>query len=366
MEKHKQSSALQQKLTTNGKPKPANKDLVFGKEFSDHMLEVHWTREKGWGAPLISPYHKLELDPACNVLHYSLECFEGMKAYRDKNNKIRLFRPDKNMDRLLRSSQRLALPSFDKDELLNCIKSLLKVDKEWIPNEKGYSLYIRPTCIGTQASLGVGPSNSAMIFVICSPVGPYYKTGFNPVKLLADTRYARAWPGGTGDAKVGANYAPTIVPQLDAMKHGCSQVLWLFGDNHQVTEVGTMNLFMFWKNEAGENELITAPLDGTILHGVTRASILELARSWGEFKVTEKPFTMSQIEAAAREKRIYEMFGAGTAAIVSPVSGISYQGRDINIPLELGNSGKLTKRFMDTILGIQYGEIPSDWSVVVD
>ncbi|KAI9330833.1 aminotransferase [Obelidium mucronatum] len=280
-----------------------------------------------------------------------------------------MFRPDMNMNRLLRSCQRLTLPEFDKVQLLECIKKLLLVDERWIPSERGYSLYLRPTAIATQESLGVGPSNKAKIFVINCPVGPYYKTGFAAVSLSATSNYVRAWPGGTGDAKVGGNYAPGIRPQVEVAQKGYAQNLWLFGEEDYLTEVGTMNLFVFWKNAEGELELVTPPLDGTILPGVTRDSILSLAKTWGEFKVSEKKVTMPQLVQAIQEKRVVEMFGAGTAAIVSPIKNIFYKGKDWAIPLDpkdpSSQAGALTKKFADTIMGIQYGEIEHEWSVVV-
>ncbi|KAJ3413748.1 branched-chain-amino-acid aminotransferase [Chytridiales sp. JEL 0842] len=364
------SKAIKTSLTTARKTVPPNKDLVFGQTFSDHMLTLEWQANKGWAAPKIHPYGKIALDPSATVLHYGIECFEGMKAYKDKNGKIRMFRPDMNMQRFLKSCKRLALPAFNPDELLESIKELLRVDERWIPSERGYSLYIRPTAIATQESLGVGPSSKAMIFVITCPVGPYYKTGFAAVSLSATSHYIRAWPGGTGDAKVGGNYAPGIRPQIEVAKQGYQQNLWLFGPNDNLTEVGTMNLFVFWKNAQGEKELVTPPLDGTILPGVTRASILDLARSWGEFKVTEKPITMAELTQSIAENRLIEMFGSGTAAIVSPIKRIGYKGQDYHIPLDPANkeaqAGPLTKRFADTIMGIQYGEIPHKWSVVIN
>lgn len=202
----------------------------------------------------------------------------------------------------------------------------MKLDERWIPEGRGYSLYLRPTMIGTQESLGVNPSNRALLFVIGCPVGPYYAHGFKAVKLKATTEYIRAWPRGTGDAKVGGNYAPGVMPQRLAMKQGYHQNLWLFGEDHQLTEVGTMNLFILWENEQGDLELATPPLDGSILPGVTRDSILSLARSWNEFKVTERKMTMPQLRDAIKKGRVKEMFGAGTAAIVSPIRTIEYLG----------------------------------------
>ena len=298
------------------------------------------------------------------------------------------------MSRFLKSCKRLMLPEFDKKELLECIKKFVKEDERWIPSERGianhldillilgYSLYLRPTAIATQESLGVGASSKALIFVIASPVGPYYKTGFSAVSLYASTKYVRAWPGGTGDAKIGGNYAPGILPQLEVAKDGFQQILWLFGPELNVTEgnlslngsisslVGTMNFFMLWKNEDGKKELITPPLDGTILPGVTRDSILQLTKQWNEFGVREAPITMSDIFKASKENRILEMFGAGTAAIVSPIKRIHFDGVDYNIPLDPSNpnsqAGPLTKKLADHIMGIQYGEIPHEWSVLVE
>jgi branched-chain amino acid aminotransferase len=363
------SKLLEIKKTSSPKPKIPHKDLVFGKTFTDHILEIEYDVASGWNKPKISPYHNISLDPSASVFHYGLELFEGLKVYKDKDQKIRLFRPNKNMERMVNSAKRLAFPEFDGNELLKCIAELVKLDHSWIPQERGYSLYLRPTMIATQPALGVGPSNTVLLFVICSPVGPYYKTGFNAVSLYADDQYVRAWPGGTGAAKIGPNYGPTILPQSLASKKGYAQILWLFGPEHYVTEVGTMNLFTFWKNENGERELITPPLDGTILPGVTRDSILQLARDWKEFKVSEKSYTMKDIIKAVKEKRIIEMFGAGTAAIVSPIKQIHYRGTDYEIPLDPSDktkqAGALTTRIADQIMGIQYGDIASPWSVVV-
>ncbi|KAJ2960481.1 hypothetical protein NQZ79_g4094 [Umbelopsis isabellina] len=368
-------SAQKLKVTKATSPKAlvASKDLVFGKYFTDHMLMAEWKEGEGWNAPEIKPFEKLSLYPSAVVFHYALECFEGLKAYKDKNGKIRLFRPDMNMKRMNNSVARIALPQFDGDELIKCIGEYLKVDERWIPSERGYSLYLRPTCIGTQETLGVNPSSSAMLFVIACPVGPYYKTGFAAVSLKATTDFIRAWPRGTGGSKIGANYAPGILPQQLAAKEGYQQNLWLFGDNDELTEVGTMNLFMLWENEKGEKELVTPPLDGAILPGVTRDSIIELARSWESetgVKVVEKKITMPQVRDAIKQNRVKEMFGAGTACIVSPIKTINYGGEDLSIPLDPKNpkeqAGPFTKRVNDTIMDIQYGEIEHPWSVVIN
>jgi len=364
------SSKITVERTKKPKPKSPKEKLVFGKEFSDHMLEIDWERNKGWTAPRIIPYQDLQISPASSALHYGLQCFEGMKAYIDNDNKIRMFRPDSNMQRLNSSMNRLDLPEFNGGEFLKCIQQLLREDKDWIPKGMGYSLYIRPTAIATQPSLGVGPSNHAKLYVICSPVGPYYPEGFKPVKLLADPHHVRAWPGGTGNYKVGGNYAPTIQVQRAAAKRGYNQIMWLFGPDHHVTEVGTMNQFFFWKRRDGKKELITPPLDGTILPGVTRSAILDLTRSWKEFEVSERAFTIHEVIEAINENRLLESFGAGTAAIVSPVEGFEFGNKYYKVPLDMSDSAKqagpLTARLADTIMGIQYGKIPHPWSVVVE
>lgn len=345
--------------------------LVFGHTFTDHMLEIDYDAAKnGWQAPRIVPYGPLSLDPSAICFHYGIECFEGMKAYYAVDGSVRLFRPEKNMARLNISSQRLALPSFDEAELLACIKALVKTDKAWIPNQAGYSLYLRPTHIGTQTTLGVGASSKSKLFVILSPVGPYYKSGFAPVKLLADDAHVRAWPGGIGYTKAGGNYAPTIHPQKMAAQKGYNQILWLFGPEHYVTEVGTMNMFALWKRKDGQTELITAPLDGTILPGVTRDSIIELVRQhMPHITVTEAPFTLPQLLDARKDGRLIECFGAGTAAIVSPIELICYKGVDYSIPINAQlKAGELTHKLAEMLMAIQYGREPKNhpWSVVVN
>ena len=362
---------MQIEISKEPRPKIPLEDLVFGHTFTDHMLTCEWTREGGWGRPQIVPFGDLRLPPSASCLHYATECFEGMKAYKDSLGNIRLFRPDLNMQRLINSARRLALPDFEEKELLSLIKTLLKIDREWIPEKPGYSLYIRPTIIGTGASLGVSPSNKAMLFVICCPVGPYYRTGFSAVSLYAEDRFVRAWPGGTGAYKLGANYAAGILPQMQVAPFGYQQVLWIFGEEHLITEVGTMNCFIFWINEQGKRELVTAPLtDGTILPGVTRDSILSLARTWNEFEVSERSVSMKEVVLAINEGRLLEMFGSGTAAVVSPIKTINYLGQDWSIPLDPSDpssqAGPLAKRFWEAITLIQYGQVPHEWSWVID
>jgi branched-chain amino acid aminotransferase len=374
--------------TTNPKTLSDPSTLVFGREFTgtttlaqlnpgriantlypDHMLTIEWTQADGWLAPQIAPYQNLSLDPASCVFHYAFECFEGMKAYKDKSGNVRLFRPEKNMERFNKSSARIALPTFSPKSLIDLIAKFAKLEERFIPEERGYSLYLRPTMIGTQKTLGVGPPGSALLFVIASPVGPYYPTGFKAVSLEATDYAVRAWPGGVGDKKLGANYAPCILPQQEAASRGFQQNLWLFGEEEYVTEVGTMNMFVALKNkETGQKELLTAPLDGTILEGVTRDSILSLAREklapegWA---VLERKFTMKELSDASQEGRLIEAFGAGTAAIVSPIRNISWKGNLVDCGLnEQEQSGEIALRMKGWMEERQYGDEEHEWSYV--
>ncbi|XP_042330441.1 branched-chain-amino-acid aminotransferase, mitochondrial isoform X2 [Sceloporus undulatus] len=329
------------------------------------MLTVEWSKEKGWGKPYIKPFQNISLHPASSALHYSVQLFEGMKAFRGADKRIRLFRPMMNMDRMLRSALRCCLPSFNKSELLECIRQLIHLDQDWVPHSDTASLYIRPTFIGTESSLGVATSKHALLYVILGPVGPYFTTGsFNPVSLLADPRFVRAWMGGVGDSKVGGNYGPTIYVQNEAANQGCQQVLWLYGDNHQITEVGTMNIFMFWKDQQGDLELVTPPLNGIILPGVTRQSLLDLAQKWREFKVSERIITMGDLIKGLEEKRVKEVFGSGTACVVCPVNRILYQGKNYHIPT-MENGPEIARRFLKELTDIQYGRVASDWVLQV-
>ncbi|XP_065379960.1 branched-chain-amino-acid aminotransferase, cytosolic isoform X3 [Macaca fascicularis] len=295
----------------------------------------------------------------------SFRLFEGLKAFRGVDNKIRLFRPKLNMDRMYRSAVRATLPVFDKEELLECIQQLVKLDQEWVPYSTSASLYIRPTFIGTEPSLGVKKPTKALLFVLLSPVGPYFSSGtFNPVSLWANPKYVRAWEGGTGDCKMGGNYGSSLFAQCEAVDNGCQQVLWLYGKDHQITEVGTMNLFLYWINEDGEEELATPPLDGIILPGVTRQCILDLAHQWGEFKVSERYLTMDDLTTALEGNRVREMFGSGTACVVCPVSDILYKGETIHIPT-MENGAKLASRILSKLTDIQYGREESDWTIVL-
>ncbi|KAI0036647.1 branched-chain amino acid aminotransferase II [Vararia minispora EC-137] len=367
------------KITRTASPKemPSLETLKFGRNFTDHMLTVEWSLENGWEAPEIKPYGPLQLAPSAMVFHYAQCLFEGLKAYRNKAGKITLFRPELNMARMNRSAERIALPTFDGDALLECMKQLIKLEKNWIPQLDGYSLYIRPVLIGTQESIGISPPNRAMLCVILSPVGPYYPDGFKPVALHGTTEFIRAAPGGTGAYKIGANYAQGLHPQKWAAQLGYVQNLWLSGPEHYLTEVGTMNLFVAFRQPDGTIELVTPPLDGMILPGVTRDSVLSLARSHAsgsisidglqsKLVVNERAVTMPEVREAVQAGRLIEMFGSGTAAIVSPIDKIGYMGQDIIIPVESDGMGPVSRPLWKELVGRQTGVIPSDWSYVVE
>lgn len=347
-------------------PKPDTDDMAFGKYFTDHMLKVAYHRRLGgWQKPEITPMETLNLHPAAKVFHYAVELFEGMKAYRGVDGRIRLFRPDMNMARMNVTAFRSGLPTFDGAQLIKAMSRLIEIDSEWVPHTESASLYIRPTLIGIEPTLGVASSDSALLYTILSPVGSYFKPGAGGLKLYANPNYTRAWHGGVGDRKVGSNYGPTIHVQKEALKEGCHQVLWLYGDAHELTEVGVMNIFMLYINDNGERELITPPLDGLILPGITRDSILRLCRQWGEFSVKEQKFTMPMVKKLAKEGRLLEIFGAGTAAVISPIECIAYLGEEIAVPTT-SHESPLFHRLYDYLTGIQYGKIDHPWATVID
>jgi len=346
------------------KPKPPISDLAFGKIFTDHMLSIDWDEKNGWHAPKIEPFKNFSMHPGAKVLHYAQELFEGMKAYRGVDGKIRMFRPMHNMARMNLTASRCCLPAFDGMEVLNCIRELVQIDSEWVPHDSSSSLYIRPTMIGTEATLGVAPASEAKLFVILCPVGPYYSTGFKPVNLLADPSYVRAWPGGCGFTKMGSNYAPTLWTQKVAEANNCHQCLWLFGEDHEITEVGAMNLFIFLKNEQGENELVTPPLSsGIILPGVTRRSIVEMCSGWDGLKVSERKITMGEVMQANADGRLIEMFGSGTAAVVSPVGALHYNGQLHKLPTP---ENGLAVQILAAMSDIYYGSVPHSWAIDVE
>ncbi|EIW64857.1 branched-chain amino acid aminotransferase II [Trametes versicolor FP-101664 SS1] len=370
-------SLLEITRTQQPKRPPPPSSLVFGHTFTDHMLAVPWHIQEGWGAPKIQPYGPLAIDPSATVFHYAHCLFEGLKAYRDTNGKVTLFRPDMNMKRMNTSAERVAMPNFNGEAMVELLKQLVSLEKGWIPDQPGYSLYLRPTMIGTQPALGIAPPKQALLFVICSPVGPYYPQGFKPVALYGTTEFTRASPGGIGAYKLGANYAAGVAAQKAAAEKGYVQNLWLHGPEHYITEVGTMNAFVVFKKADGSYELVTPPLDGLILPGVTRDSVLGLARDHQTGKinvpelsdklvVSERSVTMGEVKEASENGTLAEVFGAGTAAVISPVDRIGYLGKDVHIPTGPDGMGPVSRPLWKYLTGIQTGKIAHPWSVVVD
>ncbi|MDR3554465.1 MAG: branched-chain amino acid aminotransferase [Syntrophobacteraceae bacterium] len=325
------------------------KNLVFGRVFTDHMFLVDFKEGQGWQDGRIVPYGPLELDPAAMVLHYGQGIFEGLKAYRRANGEIYLFRPEQNCERLNRSALRMCMPEIDPALQLRAIEKLIKVDRDWVPHSVGSSLYIRPTMIATEPHIGVRPSAEYLYYVITGPVAAYYAEGFNPVKIYVDEEYVRTVRGGLGEAKTMANYASSLYAAEVAKKKGFTQVLWLDGvERRYVDEVGTSNIFF----RIGD-ELVTPPLNGSILPGITRDSVMQLANHWG-IKVTERRISMDEVIETTQSGELKEIFASGTAAVISPVGEICY--RDKSYRVADGTVGEWALKLYDEILGIQYGQ----------
>ncbi len=344
---------IARELVPQERRKPLFEDplqLPFGRQFTDHMFTLEFTPAGGWGGARIRPYGPLSLDPSANVFHYSKEVFEGQKAYRLPRGEILMFRPQENARRLNRSLRRMCMPEIPEETILEAERELLKVEARWVPAQKGASLYIRPTVIGTEAALGIKPSSSYLFFIILSPVGPYFKEGFNPVSLWVSDTYSRAGSGGTGEAKTGGNYAGSLLATLEATRNGYSQVLWLDDCEHRyVEEVGAMNIFFVI-----DGRLVTPALGGTILQGITRKSVLELAPEVG-IECQERRIAIDEVVEGIASGKVTEVFGAGTAAVISPVGRIGYRGRDYAV--NGGQVGPWARKFYDTLTGIQYGEL---------
>lgn len=340
--------------TTNPKAKPADETkLGFGKIYTDHMFIMDHDEANGWHNARIVPYQPLSLDPAAMVFHYALESFEGMKAYRWPDNSIHLFRPEKNAQRMINTNHRMCLPALPVEDFVQAVKALVSVDADWVPHTEGTSLYIRPFVIATEPHLGVRPSATHQMIIICSPVGAYYSTGINPVKIFVEDEYTRACPGGTGFTKCGGNYAASLISQVKAHELGYEQTLWLDGVEHKyVEEVGSMNCF-FKIN----GKIYTAPTVGTVLPGVTRMSCIELLKKWG-YEVSEDRLPIADVMAASREGKLEEVFGTGTAAVISPVGELRYE--DEVAYINNGEIGTVTQKLYDTITGIQWGKIHDD------
>ncbi|NTU20460.1 branched-chain amino acid aminotransferase [Brevibacillus sp. HB1.2] len=346
--------------TEQKKEKPASDKLGFGVHFTDHMFTMDYTEGKGWHDPQIVPYSPLTLDPAAMVFHYGQAVFEGLKAYRNEEGKVSLFRPDQNFKRMNRSLERMSMPLIDEDFMVEALKQLVAVDKEWIPTESGQSLYIRPFVIATEPCFGVRASHTYKLVIVLSPVGAYYAGGMKPVKIYVENNYVRAVKGGTGNAKVAGNYAGGLKAQVEAKEKGYEQVLWLDGvENKYIEEVGSMNVFFKVKGEVW-----TPALNGSILEGITRDSTIQLLKDWG-IPVVEKRISMEDLHTAYVNGELEEAFGTGTAAVISPVGDLNWNGHQMIINGE--KTGELTTRLYDEMTGIQYGEREDKfgWSVEV-
>lgn len=347
--------------TTAPKIKPDYSKLGFGQYFTDHMFLMNYTKGEGWHDARIVPYQNLSLDPATMVFHYAQEMFEGMKAYYTPEGTIQLFRPNKNIERLNNTNRRMCIPEIPAEDVLQAIKAVVSVDADWVPKEEGKSLYIRPFIIATDVHLGVHPSKTYLFAIILSPVAAYYECGIDPVKIYIEREYVRAVKGGTGFAKVGGNYAASLIGQEKAEQLGYAQVLWLDGIEHKyIDEVGSMNVFFVI-----DGEVITPALkDGDILPGVTRASCIELLRAKG-YTVSERHLSVEEVINAYKKGTLNEAFGTGTAAVISPI-GELFDGTT-HMELNGGKIGPISQWLYDNLTGIQWGKLPDTmgWTVPV-
>jgi len=347
-------------LTKNKKPFPDYKTIGFGTHFTDHMFIMDYDKENGWHSPRIVPYDKLEFEPSCSVFHYGQALFEGMKAYRTPDDRILLFRPQENFKRLNMSAERICIPPLDEEFLLKALITLVNIDRDWVPSEPGMTLYIRPFIISTDISLGVHPASHFKFMIIMTPVTSYYTGGLTPQKILVESKYVRAVKGGTGNTKVIGNYAASLKSQKTALDNGYSQVLWLDGIEHKyVEEVGSMNIFF----KIGD-KLVTPELNGSILPGITRDSVIKLAKNMG-IEVEERLISIDEIFDAAASGELKEVFGSGTAVVISPVGELKYGNKEIII--NAGKIGPLSQKMYDVLTGIQFGKIKDTmgWTVEV-
>lgn len=343
--------------TTTPKEKPS-KISGFGTTFTDHLLVMDYTLEKGWHHMRIEPYDAMSLDPSACVLHYGQGVFEGLKAYRTKEGTIQLFRPRDNFLRLNRSNKTLCIPEINVELLVEGLIELIKVEQDWVPNEPGTSLYIRPFIIASEAFLGVRPAQAFRLYIILSPVGAYYPEGLKPVKILVEEHYVRAVRGGLGEAKTMANYAASLLAAEEAKKKGYTQVLWLDAiEKKYVEEVGTMNIFF-----KIDGKVITPALNGSILPGITRDSVLKVLKQWG-IPTEERKVSIAEIISAYKAGILEEVFGTGTAAVISPVGKMAYGNENI----EIDNYGdeSLSIKLYNYLTGIQYGEIEDQFNWII-
>lgn len=345
--------------TTTPKQKPNQDNLGFGHIFTDHMFLMDYEVGKGWYDPRIVPYAPLELDPSTMALHYGQEIFEGLKAYKTADGKVQMFRPDKNFARMNVSNERLSIPPVDEEFCLKALLTLVELEKDWIPEKEGTSLYIRPFIFATDPYVGVRASNTYKFMIICSPSGLYYEEGLEPVKIYVEDQFVRTVRGGMGFAKTAGNYAASIKAQEVAHERGYSQVLWLDGvEQKYIEEVGSMNIFF-----KIDGEIVTPMLNGSILSGITRMSAIELVKSWG-VPVSERRISIQEIFEAAQAGKLEECFGTGTAAVISPVGELRWE--DHVMPISNGQIGEVTQRIYDTLTGIQYGKIEDKFGWIVE
>lgn len=338
---------------------PVPGQLGFGRHFTDHMFVMDYTRDGGWHSPRVVPYRPFSVDPATLVFHYGQSIFEGLKAYRWEDDSVNIFRGRDHVARLARSAERMVMPEFDQKVVLDGIVTLVDIDRRWVPSDPGTALYIRPTLVATENMLGVRPSDEYRLFVILSPVGSYYLRGMAPTRIWAEERYSRVPLGGTGEAKTGGNYAASLKAAAEARARGYDQVLWLDAREHRyVEEVGTMNV-CFVINDT----LVTPPLGGTILDGITRRSVIALAREMG-VHVEERRIAIDEVIEAGRKGELQEAFGCGTAAVIAPIGTLHWQGSDYELP---ERPDSLRGRLYEAITGIQYGRVPDthDWILPV-
>ena len=338
------------------KPKPDDSTLGFGTIFTDHMFNMDYEPEQGWHNPRIEPYGPLSMDPSTMVLHYGQGVFEGLKAYRTTDGATQLFRPQENMKRLNNSCRMLCIPAFDEAFMLEALKALLRVERDWVPAAPETSLYIRPTILAMDPFLGVRASHTYRFFIILSPVGAYYAEGFNPIKIMVTKEHVRAVRGGVGEAKTLGNYAASLLAGDKAQQAGYTQVLWLDGvEQKYIEEVGSMNIFFVI-----DDELITPALNGSILPGITRDSVLALAESWG-MRVSEQQITIDDVIRAHAAGGLKEIFGSGTAAVISPVGELCFGEQTLQVGD--GRVGAISQKLFDAITAVQYGKSddPMGW-----
>lgn len=342
---------------TNPKPKPDPNNLVFGTSFTDHMFVMDYHEGQGWHDPRIVPYGPLSIEPSNMTLHYGQAVFEGMKAYKGANGEIFLYRPRENMHRINVSNDRLCIPLIDEEFCVEAIKELVRIEKDWIPDGEGTSLYIRPFIFATENHIGVHPSHSYKFMVILCPVGAYYKEGLNPVKIYVESEYVRAVKGGMGYTKTAGNYAASLKAQMKAAEKGYTQVLWLDGVHRKyIEEVGTMNVFF-----KIDGKIVTPMLNGSILAGITRDSVIQVLKSWG-MTVEERELGIQEVYDAYAAGKLEEVFGSGTAAVISPVGELNWNEQKIVI--NNNQIGEISQKLYDTITGIQSGKIKDTFGFV--